>query len=211
LPCRLQSNFIPIKNSIYAHSCPNDPSTSLKLGQALKNFPVVNVVSISRSSRTVSSSVEFNHTRTHTHTHTEFAPFASTPSWPRREPQSTAASGEIGLLFYFRKQFASVIKSFRATPAILRSQPDPQRTRSSTPSRPPSWFSSLFPSRECDASTRRRWALHLNFGFPGASREASATRESVIVSSFPKFQRRRDFSRVYWPLDLSARFHFRTI
>jgi len=78
-------------------------------------------------------------------------------------------------------------------------------------SRPPSWFSSLFPSRECDASTRRRWALHLNFGFPGASREASTTRESVIVSSFPKFQRRRDFSRVYWPLDLGSRFHFRTI
>jgi len=42
-----------------------------------------------------------------------------------RQPQSTAASNEIGLLFYFRKQFASVIKSFRATPAILRSQLDP--------------------------------------------------------------------------------------
>jgi len=135
LPCRLQSNFIPIKNSIYAHSCPNDPSTSLKLGQALKNFPVVKTLTSFQFRGLRGPSVRRIQPHAHTDTH-EFAPFESTPSWPRREPQSTAASGEIGLLFYFRKQFASVIKSFRATPAILRSQPDPQRTRSSTPDLP---------------------------------------------------------------------------
>lgn len=63
----------------------------------------------------------------------------------QQQPQSTAASGEIGLLFYFRKQFASVIKSFRATPAILApSYPDKPRKTQSKPS-PPDFLRLVFP------------------------------------------------------------------
>lgn len=43
-----------------------------------------------------------------------------------------------------------------------------------------------------------RQELHLNCGFFNASRvKTCATRESVTVSSFPKFRRRCDFSRTF--------------
>lgn len=144
--CRIYFNliqfdpqFIPIDYSICVHSYPNNPSagyTSLKTAWALKNPPVVNVVSISKSSRTVCQSVEFNH---YTRTYTNSFPYLRTnpsPSWSLKPAasQSTVASGEIGLLFYFRKQFASVIKSFRATPAILGSRPSQMRSKPPFPS-----------------------------------------------------------------------------
>lgn len=78
-------------------------------------------------------------------------------------------------------------------------------------SRPPVGFPYFFEPRNAtrrDASTRRQWALHLNFGFFDASRETSATRESVMVSSFPKFF--ADDARLL-ALRPGARCHFRTI
>lgn len=115
--------------------------------------------------------------------HTSNSPsLKSTPPQPRRESrqlQSTAASDEIGLLFYFRKQFASVIKSFRATPAILRSL-DPRKRAKQPPSSILRLVFLAFSSRERDALMRHGDGLHLNFGFFDAPRKTSVTRESVM-------------------------------
>lgn len=143
--------------------------------------------------------------RAYTHRIRLFRIYRFVASSGAAQPQSTAASGEIGLLFYFRKQFASVIKSFRATPAILRSQPDPCEREAALLSA--GWFSFFRFSEPRNATTHRRGAdgLHIwisNFPTHLARRARDERiRHGKLLSEIPATTRFQP--RVYWPLDLA--------
>lgn len=162
----------------------------------------LNVVSISRSSRTVCPLVH-RIQPLYARIHIEFTPFESTPSWPCREPAASVDRRELRnwIVILFSKAICKCYQKFsgHACHSPLATRP---RRSSSLP------FSRLvFPAfseprtRRIDATPMGSTSEFRIFRRISRDERDEGIRHGKLLSEIPTTTRFQP--RVYWPLDLA--------